>query len=83
MANIRPTTLILTLSDAPQDARDLYREHKLACACCGNDNRRVHALRVEGLLRNLMDAVEAQGLDDKDMERLHAAMQDARRFFRP
>lgn len=42
-----------------------------------------HALRVEGLLRNLMDAVEAQGFDDKDMERLHAAMQDARRFFRP
>lgn len=28
-----------------------------------------HALRVEGLLRNLMDAVEAQGLDAKDMER--------------
>lgn len=42
-----------------------------------------HALRVEGLLRNLMDAVESQGLDEKDMERLHAAMEDARRFFRP
>ena len=42
-----------------------------------------HALRVEGLLRNLMDAVEVQGRDDKDLERLHAAMEDARRFFRP
>lgn len=42
-----------------------------------------HALRVEGLLRNLMDAVEAQGFDAKDMERMHAAMQDARRFFQP
>ncbi len=41
-----------------------------------------HALRVEGLLRNLMDAVEAQGLDDQDMERLYAAMLDARRFFK-
>lgn len=42
-----------------------------------------HVLQVEALLRNLMDAVETQGRDDKDMERLHAAMQDARRFFRP
>lgn len=41
-----------------------------------------HALRVEGLLRNLMDAVEAQGRD-KDMVRVHAAMEDARRFFHP
>lgn len=42
-----------------------------------------HALKVEGLLRNLFEAVESQGLDEKDMERLHAAMQDARRFFHP
>lgn len=41
-----------------------------------------HALKVEGLLRNLVEAVESQGRDDKDMERLHAAMEDARRFFR-
>lgn len=38
-----------------------------------------HALHLEGLLRNLVEAVEAQGLDENDMERLHAALQDARR----
>ncbi len=27
--DLRPTTLILTLANAPQDARDLHREHKL------------------------------------------------------
>ena len=37
--NIRPTTLILTLSDAPQDARDLYGEQRLTCACCGRTNQ--------------------------------------------
>ena len=45
--------------------------------------RGLRASEAGVLLRNLMAAVEAQGLDDKDMERLHAAMQDARRFFQP
>lgn len=47
--NIRPTTLILTLADAPQDGRDMYREHALICARCGNDNRRVTAWVIPGL----------------------------------
>lgn len=47
--NIRPTTLILTLADVPQDGRDLYREHSLICARCGNDNRRVTAWVIPGL----------------------------------
>lgn len=38
-----------------------------------------YALHVEGVLRNLAEAVESQGLDEKDMERLHAAMMDARK----
>lgn len=38
-----------------------------------------HALHVEGVLCNLVEAVDSQGLDEKDMERLHAAMQDARK----
>lgn len=41
-----------------------------------------HALKVEGLLWNLVEAVESQGLDEKDMERLHSAMQDARKVVR-
>ncbi len=49
MANIRPTTLILTLASTPQDGRDLYREQKLTCACCGNDNRRVTSWVIPGL----------------------------------
>jgi len=47
--NLRPTTLILTLADTPQDGRDLYREHALVCARCGNDNRRVTAWVIPGL----------------------------------
>lgn len=39
-----------------------------------------YALHVEGVLRNLVEAVESQGLDEKDMERLHAAIQDARKL---
>lgn len=38
-----------------------------------------HGLHVEGLLRNLVEAVESQGRDQNDMERLHAALQDARK----
>lgn len=38
-----------------------------------------YAVHVEGVLRNLVEAVESQGLDEKDMERLHAAMMDARK----
>lgn len=47
--DIRPTTLILTLSDAPQDARDLHREQRLTCACCGRGNKAVPAWALPGL----------------------------------
>lgn len=47
--NLRPTTLILTLSDAAQDARDLYSEHRLTCAGCGRGNKAVPAWALPGL----------------------------------
>lgn len=57
--NIRPTTLILTLADASQDARDLYSQHKLACACCGRNNKQVQAWLLPGLCAECANYVES------------------------
>lgn len=57
--NLRPTTLILTLADAPQDARDLYGEHKLTCACCGRGNKAVPAWALPGLCVECATHVES------------------------
>lgn len=44
-----PTHLVVTLSDQPQDARDLHREPRLRCARCGADNRAVAVWVLPGL----------------------------------
>ena len=59
--NLRPTTLILTLADAPQDARDLHREHKLTCAACGRDNKAVPAWALPGLCQSITLAAKRIG----------------------
>lgn len=57
--NIRPTTLILTLSDEPQDARDLYGEQRLTCAACGRNNKAVPAWALPGLCVDCANHVES------------------------
>jgi hypothetical protein len=57
--DLRPTTLIITLADAPQDARDLHCEHKLTCASCGRGNKAVPAWALPGLCVDCATLVES------------------------
>lgn len=49
MSDIRPTHLVVTLSESPQDARDLHSERKLACAVCSGAKSQVASWVLPGL----------------------------------
>ncbi len=51
--------LIVTLSDAPQDSRDLSRDTKLTCAGCGANNRQVAHWVLPGLCNECAIRVES------------------------
>ena len=51
--------LIVTLSAASQDSRDLSREHRLTCAGCGGNNRTVAHWVLPGLCSECAIRVES------------------------
>lgn len=59
MPNLPPTHLVVTLSDEPQDGRDLYSERRLVCAVCGRGQRQVQAWVLAGLCSDCAMRVSA------------------------
>lgn len=53
------THLVITLSQAAQDARDLYGERRLGCARCGRMGRQVPAWALPGLCTDCAIYVES------------------------
>jgi predicted amidophosphoribosyltransferase len=59
MPDLHPTHLVITLAPEPQDARDLYSEHRLVCAGCGRNNRQVPSWVLAGLCSECALRVES------------------------
>lgn len=59
MPDLRPCHLVITMSEHPQDARDLFREAKLVCASCGASNQHVAAWVLPGLCNECATFVQS------------------------